>query len=896
MKESQKLTLKEDKSASIMSEDEFKRITLTESYLFCSICLMYPEYSISKETNNAYLLRHTCIKGMIITKPLDFKDKDSNFNFKKYCAFCQKICDKICMRCKVHICESCSEGHDKELYERNIGEGNIRLNSVQSIMDCQYICTNHFLKYEYYCPICKINLCKECIWEHYHIECPQLESQNLEYKLTDKIKISNTNPLVLNLLMVSKAFYYCYKIANENNKLTLNIILNKNLADNILSIVEDDSLSKINEIKNNFLANVDTNLYTCKKYGDSDFTFYYSKLLSSICRGNIKKYHILDKIKNNYKNAKIGFFFWDNSYHLSLMHKIENYRNNYILSKLMTDFNKTKLDFCNCLKIINDLKLESKASKFRMELLKKMCLRMNSKLGLELRRKIANLIGLNIIKMFDANIETIEPSIKLLFFTGEKIKEEIKKINLKNSSVKYTNKNKLEEKLNLLKNNYKTTLELLLNITNKELDNFIQGNNIDNETNILQFKYLNEDEKEIKKAVILNLFFNIRKEMGIEYNDSIHNQTIDICNIIKEEIENTTKEENQKKADNQNKEKTEQFLYDESNEEINNNICKDKYHYLDLIKNTIKIKENIINSNNNIFSYDDSEQIISCTLEKFYNILIELESSYSIAPEISFSNAMNILLDDDKCGILNIIPNFKNRKNILKQCKEISEEEKRKIEKIKESIKDINDRIDDELKIFESQYNNIIFDINDCAKLFDIKYLLRKYKIDEPIDIEKAFNIILNSNYISDEEVAEFYFLTQVIIFFDIKSRIKISKSIKNRIKNLDLEKLMISSVYKEKMVDIFMNDINDFTIGDIGTKVWNVIKRKKHFVDDKKLNNYIIDYANKNNIDDYKKDIINLVSPLVKEINLKGKDPQEIKVLPFMLQQKLLNEIKIPE
>ena len=70
----------------------------------------------------------------------------------------------------------------------------------------------------------------------------------------------------------------------------------------------------------------------------------------------------------------------------------------------MTDFNKTKLDFCNCLKIINDLKLESKASKFRMELLKKMCLRMNSKLGLELRRKIANLIGLNIIKMFDANI------------------------------------------------------------------------------------------------------------------------------------------------------------------------------------------------------------------------------------------------------------------------------------------------------------------------------------------------------------------------------------------------------------------------------------------------------------------------------------------------------------
>ena len=62
--------------------------------------------------------------------------------------------------------------------------------------------------------------------------------------------------------------------------------------------------------------------------------------------------------------------------------------------------------------------------------------------------------------------------------------------------------------------------------------------------------------------------------------------------------------------------------------------------------------------------------------------------------------------------------------------------------------------IDDTLKIFESQLNNILFDINDYDKLFDIKYLLTKYKIDEPIDIEKGFNIMLNSNNISDEEVA----------------------------------------------------------------------------------------------------------------------------------------------
>ena len=57
---------------------------------------------------------------------------------------------------------------------------------------------------------------------------------------------------------------------------------------------------------------MDKDLYACIKYDDSIFTYYYSKLLSSVCRGNIKKYHILNKIKNKYKTGKnttkIGFF------------------------------------------------------------------------------------------------------------------------------------------------------------------------------------------------------------------------------------------------------------------------------------------------------------------------------------------------------------------------------------------------------------------------------------------------------------------------------------------------------------------------------------------------------------------------------------------------------------
>lgn len=71
-----------------------------------------------------------------------------------------------------------------------------------------------------------------------------------------------------------------------------------------------------------------------------------------------------------------------------------------------------------------------KVNQFGSELYMKMCLRMNNKLDFEVRRKISNLLGLSILKQFNENIEKIEPSIKLVCLSGEKIKNE-KRISLK---------------------------------------------------------------------------------------------------------------------------------------------------------------------------------------------------------------------------------------------------------------------------------------------------------------------------------------------------------------------------------------------------------------------------------------------------------------------------------
>ena len=60
---------------------------------------------------------------------------------------------------------------------------------------------------------------------------------------------------------------YCYDNGNNKKKLTLYILLNANLTENIISYMEKNikSVNKINEIKNDFLNQVDENLYLCKK-------------------------------------------------------------------------------------------------------------------------------------------------------------------------------------------------------------------------------------------------------------------------------------------------------------------------------------------------------------------------------------------------------------------------------------------------------------------------------------------------------------------------------------------------------------------------------------------------------------------------------------------------------
>ena len=406
-----------------INESDYENIL--QNNLYCPSCFMYPEYTVFVNLNKDILLNHACINGKLVQKPLSFEIKEIKGPFSyKNCVNCQNNSTKKCLRCNIFMCDNCAINHDIEPYNKNdkFFIYNDERTSVQNILDCEYICKEHYYHYEYYCPVCRLNLCKECKIEHFHCKCPKLSDKKFIYEKKEEIL---DNPFMNKLINISKIFLYCYENGKNKAKLTLNILLNANLAENIISCAEKNikSVDKIGEIKNDFLNQVNESLYLCEKYGDTEFKIIYSKLISDISSGNIRRYYILQNIKRKYKNIdQTCSYDIDDKIHSSISTKISFNKNDYMLSQVLCELNKTKYECCKLLKIVSNLNLKLKLNFFMIKLLKMTTLQMNKKLNFEVRRKIGNLLGSNILDKFKENIEQIEPSIKIICSSAEKIK------------------------------------------------------------------------------------------------------------------------------------------------------------------------------------------------------------------------------------------------------------------------------------------------------------------------------------------------------------------------------------------------------------------------------------------------------------------------------------------
>ena len=324
------------------------------------------------------------------------------------CVYCMSKCDKLCVKCKNLICKKCLKEHCKSPY---IHRQNNEL-KLEDPVNSQFICSIHLYNYQFYCPICKINLCQKCKEEHFHMNCPSLIKTKLEGP--EQIK-STYNQLIL----LSESFYYCYNKSYLSNKMTLNILLNVNLANNIINYTENPD-AKIIEIKNNFLLDVQDKPFICENNPATKFNKYYSVLLSQVSLGEIKYFHLLGNIEKMNENLEEPLIF-KNCYYASLKSKNGNLKNLLDSLRLILDSNETNLMLAEYIKESSYLKLKIEFTNFCLELLKNLSMKMNYKLDFEMRRKMGNIIGQLLLKNFHKNLVEIKPTERLIALSSEKI-------------------------------------------------------------------------------------------------------------------------------------------------------------------------------------------------------------------------------------------------------------------------------------------------------------------------------------------------------------------------------------------------------------------------------------------------------------------------------------------
>lgn len=865
--------------------------------IFCPKCLKFPEYVIRLSSTSNISLVHTCLEGKMAEKSFTLKQKYIPLIVK--CHYCMNNSTRICIKCKYTMCEECFIGHNKQNLLQTIQIPSIDGEKVivfKDIINCQYFCDEHLLKYEYYCPVCKINLCELCNEEHIHINCRKLFEQ---YIKLDNI-IEPTNDCLKILFYLANIFYSCYTKSFINSKMTLNILLNSILAKNIISFVQREQFpSKEIEIKNDYLNNINISSYICQEYDNDEFNKYYFNLISNASDGNISQYYKLKEIRNYYKSDKFPKLFRKINFRNVIKLKIENAISSFFLIEAKFNINDLYLILSKCLKKIDELKLKNELNEYSIKLLKIFSIQMNYKLDFELRRKIGNILGKEILKKFSNNLNTIKPTKYLYTLSNEIIAEKLSKaMNEKTNSKNYNIK-----KVNNLKAKYELSLNKLIDKAREEFNNFDVESSKSN-SNVITFKIKNNSQEEIKNVIICNLFFYIKKKFGEQFNESIHNKTHLINSLTVNTLKNIEfKEEEEKNMENKNKNKSKYLKKTDRMEENNqkdkddenqiitvniNKTCPNNFITFKKFNSVLKVQEPKISSEL-IYNYslEQDESIINSNLNEFAKMLQEIKSSYSISFNISLLDSLNLYFEGKKTAIIEKKFSSTNLKKIITECSEKASEDNRLIEII-DFYEKFKKSLEAQLNYLFGYINNTAQNLEEIARYLDINTLLNEYKISQTLNPIEEINKIQLTEFNRPEEK---YCLILLYSFFYAISNIKALNKIKNMFEKINMKEIAKINIIKENMISKYIKG-TDILDENILPDVWSDVKICKNFVDDKIMNNLIVNYVDKNNAEDYKNDLFNLLKPIVKSINLNSRDPQNIILDSFMIQNALSDKI----
>lgn len=296
------------------SKEESEKITKSNydfHLFFCPFCLQFPEYEINIDPLCDISLSHKCLEGVIINKKLSELGEYHRMTYKNTCEHCKRIELNICSKCRKFICDNCIEIHQRP---KGIINDEYYENVVIPILKIRNYCKEHLQEVEFYCNICKADLCgKDCINSHYHCKCESLVSY--------KSKVSPSGyygsiQYLNDLADIARAFNECFLYFSEKSQLTINIILNFHLIEPINNYINE----KVNEkalakaknapktiidkeitIRNNFKIPKENVPYLFNSFGDKKFILYYTNLIDSALLGNIDSFHKIIEIKTHYK-------------------------------------------------------------------------------------------------------------------------------------------------------------------------------------------------------------------------------------------------------------------------------------------------------------------------------------------------------------------------------------------------------------------------------------------------------------------------------------------------------------------------------------------------------------------------------------------------------------------
>ena len=135
-------------------------------------------------------------------------------------------------------------------------------------------------------------------------------------------------------------------------------------------------------------------------------------------------------------------------------------------------------------------------------------------------------------------------------------------------------------------------------------------------------------------------------------------------------------------------------------------------------------------------------------------------------------------------------------------------------------------------------------------------------------------NIYVSGSIPKDnKELEKYLFICKLSLFFILEESIIYINEIKNKIYNLKIEEFFKENEIKNCLIKIIQNQIKENPKKDLFSEIWNNINSNTQIVEnDVEMNELILSYVNKNNKIQFKKDLIEIIKPVIKDID--NKDP----------------------